>query len=183
MIQALLQHSNIYPLHISKGKAEYEQQLSKLAALAWQITYTALYNGEQFSATEIEKAKELIAEYIRQQTNPVKAYAQLVQRVLLARNYIHSHPGTYAPPPATWFCPANKKGYTGTAQWFTMLEQTRAAMPLYKQALKAFPEAIVEVTSSGKAADFHYWRSYFAQLGDQPLLNLFLSTLANGQYQ
>jgi hypothetical protein len=170
------------PLTLVKGNHEYQEQLQQLTVLSWQIAYTALWNGEQFSATEKERAQELIRDFIKQQPNPRKAYTELAQRVLLARQYILTHPGTYAPLPSQWFSPANKNGFSGTHRWYAALEETRIARPLYKQVIKAFPEAILEITQSANARDFHYWRNYFAEQNAQATLNLFLATIANCQF-
>jgi hypothetical protein len=154
-----------------------------LAQLAWQIAYTALWNTEEFSTIEKEQAVKSIATIIEAETNVLKSYSNFVQRVLLARQYINAHPGTYAPIPTKWFCASNKNGFAGTQRWLAEIENTRASLPKYKQSLKAFAEAIQETTTSKSASDFHYWRSYFAEQNAQGLLNLFLSTIANVQNQ
>lgn len=177
-----IQHTDQTPLRVIKGGAEYHQQLQQLTSLAWQIAYTALWNGEEFAAVEKEKAAERIKDFIKQQPGPRKAFAELVQRTLLARQYILSHPGCYAPLPSEWLSPANKNGFAGTQRWYASLENMRRSLPLYKQSLRAFPEAILETTQSGNAKDFHYWRNYFAENNSQALLNLFLSTMANCRY-
>lgn len=170
------------PLSIIKGNTEYKQQLQFLTGIAWQIAYTALWNGQQFSAQEKENAKELIKDFISQSPNPRKAYTELVQRVLLARQYITTHPGTYAPVPSQWFSPSNANGFAGTLRWYRSVEESRRALPLFKITIKAFAEAVLEIMQSNKAADFHYWRNYFAEQNAQATLNLFLSTMANCQY-
>ncbi|HMU46468.1 MAG TPA: hypothetical protein PKC72_08880 [Chitinophagaceae bacterium] len=168
-------------LTLIKGQQQYQQQLNQLTALAWQITYTALWNGEAFSAIEKEKAQELVKEFISRQLNPCKAFSELVQRVLLARQYISTHPGTYAPVPTQWFSPSNKNGFAGTCRWYEAIENTRHSIPAFRQALKAFPEAVLETVQSDSANDFHYWRSYFSDQDAQSMLNLFLAVIANIQ--
>lgn len=162
-------------------KTAQQLKSEQLTLTAWHITYTALWNGTDFSTAEINEAKQFIKNFL-QQENPEKAYSELVQRVLLARQYILSHPGTYAPFPSQWFSPENKNGFTGTLRWFLSLQVSRKSIPAYKQALKAFPEAILEITQSQKAADFHYWRSWFSNQNAQNLLNLFLAVIANCRY-
>ena len=179
MIQAIKTTNNHCPLWVVKGNNEYEQQVKQLSGIAWQIAYTALWNGESFSAIEKEKALDLIIDFIKQQDNPRKAYSEFVQRVLLARHYINTHPGSYAPIPTQWLHPTQKNGFSGTLRWYTSLENMRLSLPLYKMTLRAFGEAVRETLFSGTARDFHYWRSYFGEQGNQALLNLFLSTIAN----
>ena len=149
------------------------------ATLAFQIAYTALWNTQEFSATETAQATKLIDELLAEHANSAKAYKNFVQRVLLARQYINTHPGSYAPIPTEWLSTTNKNGFAGTQRWLDAVDNLRSSIPTYKQALKAFAEGVQETTTSGSAVDFHYWRSYFIQQNAQGLLNLFLSTIAN----
>lgn len=182
MIHAALPINNPSCLRTVKDRNAYEEQLQTLSQLAWQIAYTALWNGEEFSTIEKEKALEFIRTFIQEQSNPKKAYSAFVQRVLLARQYISTHPGTYAPVPTQWLSPANKNGFAGTQRWYDAVEKTRASLPHFKEPLKAFAEAILETTLSAEPKDFHYWRSYFSEKDAQQVLNLFLSTLANCRF-
>lgn len=166
-------------LQVQKSYAEYLQQINKLATCAWHIAYTALWNTKQFSVPEIEAAKEFISGFLHQGNNHKIKYQEFVQRVLLARQYINSHPGTYIPLPSQWFSAENTKGFAGTAKWFSSIQQTRASLPLYKESLTSFAEAVWETTQTFNAKDFHYWRSYFIQQNANGLLNLYLSTIAN----
>ena len=171
--------TNYNPLSVQKSYAEYLQQVNQLTACAWQIAYTALWNTQQFTPEEIAGAKEFISSFLQESGCHKIQYAAFVQRVLLARQYINSHPGSYIPVPSQWFSPANKMGFQGTKNWLIAVEQTRAAMPLYKQAIKDFSEAVWQTIQSGKPACFHTWRSYFIQQKSNALLNLYLSTIAN----
>jgi hypothetical protein len=169
-------------LTLIKGKKEYDAQVQQLTDTAWHIAYTALWNGTCFSPAEINTAKKQIQTFI-QSGSPLAMYKELTQRVLMARQYILSHEGAYAPLPTYWFCPSNTNGFAGTATWYAALQTARASQPDYKQLLKALPEAVLETIQSNKASDFHYWRSYFAQQNTQGFLNLFLATIANCLYK
>jgi hypothetical protein len=177
--QAVKTAITVSTLQVQKGATEYNQQLQALTNTAWQIAYTALWNTMEFSTQEKQVAKEFIENFIHQSTNHKKAYNELVQRVLLARQYVNTHPGTYIPFPSIWFNTQNKNGYIGTQKWFNTVQINRASLPNYKQSLKAFAQAIEETTQSNNPTDFHYWRTYFVEQNSQSLLNLFLSTLAN----
>ena len=171
--------ANYNPLSLQKSYAEYLLQVNNLTGCAWQIAYTALWNTQQFSPEEIAAAKQFISSFLQQGQSHKLQYAAFAQRVLLARQYINSHPGTYIPIPSQWFSTGNKMGFEGTKSWLIAVEQTRASMPLYKQAVKDFPEAVWQTLQSGKPACFHHWRSYFIQQKSNRLLNLYLSTVAN----
>ena len=181
MIQQVVHNNSVYipEMQVVKGISEYQQEINRLACIAWQIAYTSLWNSLEFSADEKGKALDFISDFLYKQTNHRKAYTDFVQRVLLARQYISSHPGTYAPIPSQWFNPANKNGFAGTLSWLKAVEATRASMPKFKEPLKAFSEAVLETIETASAKDFHYWRAYFIEHNCQGLLNLYLSTLAN----
>lgn len=166
-------------LQVQKSYAEYQQELTRLTNCAWQVVYTALWNTKQFSAAETEIAKAFISSFLHQANSHKIKYLEFVERVLLARIYVSSHPGKYIPLPSDWFSTKNTNGFMGTEKWYKAMQQTRAALPLYRQPLKAFAEAISETTQTGLAKDFHYWRSYFIQQNTNRLLNLYLSTIAN----
>ena len=171
--------ANYNPLTIQKSYAQYLDQLNRLTQCAWQIAFTALWNTQQFTAAEMDVAKEYICSFLQQQQNCKLQYVLFVQRVLLARQYINSHPGTYIPIPSQWFSADNKKGFQGTESWLAAVQQTRNAQPSYKQAVKDFPEAVWQTIQTAKPSCFHDWRSYFIQQKANGLLNLYLSTIAN----
>ena len=173
------QQTPIPDMWLVKGREEYDEQLNHLSILAWQISYTALWNTEEFSQAEKESVLQGVKTFLQQHTSPVKAYLELVQRVLLTRIYKITHTGYTLPFPSSWFDSANKHGFAGTERWYNDLMVARCSLPSYKIQLKAFAEAILEVQQTKHPADFHYWRNYFIQQNCQILLNLFLSTMAN----
>lgn len=168
-------------LRVEKGINEYKAEVEQLAQTAWWIVYTALWNTEQLSAKEKEIAFFAIREFLEQSNNHRKAFNEFVQRVLMARQYINCHPGTYAPIPSRWFDPSNQKGFAGTAKWFYSLEEMRESILDYKEPLKVFASAVLETVHACSAKCFHEWRAYFISRRAQGLLNLYLSILANYQ--
>ena len=66
-------------------------------------------SAEKLSFKEKQIATNAIREFLQQCNNHRKAFNEFVQRVLMARQYINCHPGTYAPIPSRWFDAANKK--------------------------------------------------------------------------
>ena len=87
MTAAVKTSPNVYHnLQVQKSYAEYQQEVNQLAACAWQIVYTALWNTKQFAAPEIENAKEFISSFLQQGNNHKVKYLEFVQRVLLARH-------------------------------------------------------------------------------------------------
>jgi hypothetical protein len=164
------------PLTIVKGKQAYEEQVQQLTDIAWTFAYTSFWNGMEFSASETNAAKALMQHFI-QSGPPLQQYYELVQRILLARQYLLRHPGTYVSLPTDWL--QEPKGFAGTQRWYEAVEKRRTQLPGYQRFLKALPEAVLDVQQCNTAADFHYWRSWFAERGAQESLNLFLSVVAN----
>jgi hypothetical protein len=156
--------------------------LAQLTLSAWQIIYTALYNGITFSATEKDEALRMIRSFLIAEEDAEKAYMELAQRVLLTRQYLQYHASKYLPAPTQWLSPNNPNGFPGTRRWYEGMLQQRQKEPLYKITYKAFAEAILEMHIEPTAANFHYWRSYFLDRHCQALLNLFLSTIANMKF-
>jgi hypothetical protein len=179
MTQHALHPQQTFSLRIEKGINEYHTEIEQLTNIAWYIVYTALWNTEQLSLEEKHFAINAIRECLQQSNNHQKKFNEFVQRVVMARQYINCHPGTYAPIPSRWFDPANKKGFTGTAKWFQSLEEMRASILDYKEPLKVFASAINETIHACSPKVFHEWRNYFIAKRSQGLLNLYLSIIAN----
>lgn len=148
----------------------------------WVFAYTALWNGETFSAQEISAAKTHITNVLMQSGSVQNNYEETIQRILLTRNYLHNHPQKFVPQPSEWFNPQNINGFVGTRAWYKQVEQKRKAMPLYKHPWQLLATAIQELMYCPTAFTFHYWRTYFAETNNQPLLNLYVSFAANASF-
>lgn len=170
-------------LHAIKGFKGQEEILQTAINAAWNVARTSLWNTCIFSAKETEDAKEWIRFYFLQCKDINKAYAAFCQRVLLTRQYLGGGSNRYVSLPSVWFNPENKHGFAGTRNWYLQLKAIRESLPLYKKELKAFGEAIWELQQDPTPANFHHWRSYFIDAKANSLLNLFLSTVANQQFQ
>ena len=136
-------------------------------------------SAEKLSFKEKQIATNAIREFLQQSNNHRKAFNEFVQRVLMARQYINCHPGTYAPIPSRWFDAANKKGFAGTAKWFAALENMRESILNFKEPLKVISEAVLQTIHACSPKEFHVWRGYFIGKKCQGLLNLYLSVIAN----
>src|SRR4030095_8935698 len=174
---ALLPQQTFY-LRIEKGINEYNAEIEQLTNSAWYIVYTALWNTEQLSFKEKQIATNAIREFLHQSNNHRKAFNEFVQRVLMARQYINCHPGTYAPIPSRWFDTTNKKGFAGTAKWFADLENMRESILNFKEPLKVFSEAVLQTIHACSAKEFHAWRSYFIAKRSQGFVKLYSNVIS-----
>jgi len=171
------------PLTAIKGYKDQIDKVNEVINAAWSVAHTALWNTSLFSNKEMQEAKEWIGLYLINSKDLYKAYSIFCQRVLLARQYISNGNNRYVPLPSVWLNPEYEKGFVGTRNWYEEMMVIRESLPNHKLILKAFAEAVWEVSQEPTADNFHYWRTYFIEAGANGLLNLFLSTVANQQYQ
>ena len=169
-------------LRVVKGFQQEATGLSLLVNTAWHFAYTALWNNCVFSAKEINTSKQSIKEILQAAASPADAYHIFCQRVLLARQYVNSQPNRYIPLPSVWLYKENATGFAGTREWYNNIRDTRAALPQYKIELKAFSEAVLEMSEDPSIPNFQYWSNYFKEKKMPGLLSLFLCTVANLQY-
>jgi len=170
------------PLKAIKGYKDQSQKVNEIIDAAWNVAQTALWNTSTFSNKEVQEAKEWIGFYFLNSKDLYKAYSVFCQRVLLARQYISRSSNRYVPLPSIWLNPENETGFIGTRNWYEQVMTVRESLPNHKQELKAFGEAIWELSQEPTGVNFHYWRNYFVEAGTNGLLNLFLSTVANQQF-
>jgi hypothetical protein len=158
--------------------------IEHLLHTAWNLCSTALWNDSEFSDKEKDEARNIIKQYLAQATDPYKAYLAFCERVLLARQYIHRYArsSSYLPLPTEWLDQNNMSGFTGTKKWYERLLSVRASLPVYKIENKALAEAVLEMSEEPSADNFVYWRRYFIEKGASGLLQLFLATVCNGQF-
>jgi hypothetical protein len=170
-------------LRVVKGIVEKQSQLNLLTTTAWLFALTALWNNAIFSQTQITEAKEQIADFLNSYKNPVKAYKAFCQRVLLARQYVLTQPNRFIPLPTIWLNKNNATGFVGTREWYKKILDTRAAMPQFKAELKALAEAVLEMQEDPTVENFQYWKNYFIEKRATGLLELFMMTVANQQFE
>ena len=160
-------------MRVVKGLKETQAELAPLVNTAWNFAYSSLWNHVQFSAKEIETAKEKITEYFRLANHPESAFSIFCQRVLLARYYVSKAPGRYIPLPSVWLDRTNATGFAGTKAWYAEIKAMRESLPNYKKELKAMAEAVLEFSQEPTIQNYQYWRKYFIEKETPGLLTLF----------
>ena len=154
----------------------------KLVNSAWNFAFTALWNNSVFSKAEIATAKESITEFLAAFKDKEKGYSIFCQRVLLARQYVTAKLNRFIPLPSIWLDKNNASGFAGTKEWYNNIKAVRTSLPNFKTELRAFAEAVLEISQDPTNANFHYWRNYFIEKKTAGLLSLFLQTIANEQF-
>lgn len=181
MKQAISNTNRNYPT-LRVAEQSTTNHFSHLVNTAWTFASTALWNTTVFSETEIQRAKALIAEYLNNDATD-NAFLVFCQRVLLARHYITSQPGRYIPLPSVWLDQNNKLGFAGTGAWYERITAIREAVPGYKTGIKAFAQALLELSNQpSSAAHYNYWKNYFIDHQSPGLLSLFQATVIQQFY-
>ena len=147
-----------------------------LTSIAWNVVRTALWDGCHLSQKEIEGARGAIDRLLKDE--PQKSFTVFCQRVLLAWQYINYASNRYASLPSTWLDETQPHGYKGTLAWYQKVEQLRQSLPLYKEELRAFPEAVLEMSADPTPDNYQYWCSYFRERHKE-LYQLFIQVTAN----
>jgi hypothetical protein len=148
-------------------------ELAALTETAWHTAYTALWNCTQFSTAETDTAKKAIGAFIQLHRTPEKGFVVFCQRVAIAKfeNGLGFPVKSWLP--SDWFDWRNDEGFIATKQRFDTIERTRASLPLYKQGLKAFAEAVLEFSQEPTVRNYKFWRQYFIDREKPQLLELF----------
>ena len=95
MHTATAQQNNAPNLYAVLGGIHHQSgMVQQKTNTIWLFAYTALWNGQTFSAQEITTAKEYIANVLMQAGSIQTNYEQTIQRILLTRNYLNNHPQT-----------------------------------------------------------------------------------------
>lgn len=148
-------------------------ELTALVNTAWHTAYTSLWNCTQFSTAETDTAKKAIGSFLQLHKTPEKGFIVFCQRIAIAKfeNSLQFLVNDWLP--SDWFDWRNDEGFIGTKQRFDTIERTRASLPLFKQELKAFAEAVLEFSQEPTVRNYKFWRQYFIDREKPQLLELF----------
>lgn len=165
-------------LRVLHGYAGQQDTVLKMMKVCCDAAYIILWNGAFWANAEKHCVTNAVKRFLLNASNLQSGYIEFVQRLLLARQYMHTERGQILLAPNEWFEESNKKGFIRTALMFDELEHRRKDRPLYKIGFKGFADALLEFAEEPSSKNFHYWRSYFVERNSQQLLNLFLSYAA-----
>ncbi|MEP7107654.1 MAG: hypothetical protein ABI760_06715 [Ferruginibacter sp.] len=147
--------SNIYPI---------KEDIEAMVNTAWVLSIRCLWPSTRFSVKDCSDANKFIRGFIINETDPYKAYMEYCQRVLLAeRQLIYDPCYKINPVPVEWFNSSNRNGFIQSLEWFQKLKQIRIKRPLYKQAMKTFCEAILDIVEVPTIDNFNYWLTWFKE--------------------
>lgn len=150
-----------------------KKNIPLMADTAWILLAVSLGPSTIYDKPTEKMAKAFIRAFMSADKDPYKAYAEFCQRILMARRFIDQNPDyDFNSTIPHWLDPRNHHGFAGTAGWFEKLAEKRKADPIYLLELKAFPEALLELSEEPASANFHYWADWFLERGahDQYLL-------------
>src|SRR5437868_6598554 len=97
----------------------------------WVFCHSTFWSRENFTESQQEDFKHLIAEHFRRGTDVDTTFRELIQRAILAKRYVRRGPGRYMPKPADWLNVHFARGLSGTASWYSELAEQRKTVPSY----------------------------------------------------
>lgn len=120
----------------------------------------ALWPGGITEEKEVSLLKQGFRAFLVQQPDQYGRFVELVQRILLTKEYYRLYGRTNKPClPSLWL--ADASGFLLSASWYKALEKKRKTIPLYKLEWKALAEALLEITEQGSLGLLRYWNNWF----------------------
>ena len=127
----------------------------------WELAKATLWPGKAFPKAEEKETKKIIKSYLINETDPYKAYLELCQRILLVFKRVTRRGPVIRETPSEYFNPGNGSGFALSAPWFAAIQQNRGSDPLHEHAIKAFCEAILDMTEDPCEEIFCFWLNWF----------------------
>lgn len=136
----------------------------------WDICYATIWPKENFSKTEIETFKVLIADHFIGSENADEKFAELIERVVLAKRYINRRQGRYISKPIDWLNIHFKTGLQGTEKWYKQVTDQRKTVPHYNEGIKLLSEALLSFSKHQKTNEIEQYREEFIKQKQHDLL-------------
>ncbi len=140
------------------------KNINRMVNTAWHVVSTGIFAATKHNKAETAMAKTHIRNFITRSGDAYKNYAEFCQRIIMVRRYKAHNPGFHIRfGIVAWLNPEIARGFAGTALWFERLAANRKENPIHLIALKAFPEAILELAEELTADIFNYWNDWFQE--------------------
>lgn len=148
--------------------------------LSWNILHSTLYYSCIFSSREVDTTRTLIKRFLLQFINPYEGYIEFAQKVIIAKKKIGNEK-LLCLIPSVWMNENYPYGIVNVHEEYQQLIQLRKQLPLYLIELRAFAEAVLEVSENPNGEIFNYWKQWFSErnfieemylFGDVVLFNL-----------
>lgn len=160
------------------------ENINALVHTAWILAIICLWPNQNLSNQESAEGKLQLRRLILNTHNPYLAYLECCQRILLCRKRLSADPCYgISSGPADWFNPDNPNGYRQSEAWFQAMQQQRIKKPLYRHSMKAFCEAILDMTEEPDTGNFQYWINWFIRHTAYDELLCFQVWTAKAHYQ
>ena len=165
-----------------RGPEPQTLRVEKLVNAAWKFAHCALWPEQEFSREEHEATKIYIREYFNAATDNKRAFKALIQRVILARNYVQGGKDRFLPEPSVWFNRRYPFGFAGTLAWLQKVEKQRLEVPGYLAHIEAMAHGFYRYSVLPTELRLNRCREQLLHYRADNLLQLFYSTLVHTHY-
>lgn len=174
------QTTKVIPLRIVYSKSRNEDK--PLINGIWVMAYSTFWNNKQFSISEKDQLKKLIAEHFENKKSSKLNFKELVERICLAKRFVARRKGRYISKPIDWLNINYRNGLEGTASWLEAVNEQRKTVPHYNEGITTLATAILKFTESPTASVYYRFRTKLIAKKQFDLLQIFQNTIINLQY-
>ena len=134
------------------------ENLDSLSLAAFQLTMIILHSGKIYSEHETKDHIKRFRAQFASAPDPYKDYIKYCQIIILIPAIIKEYCPDYVYDTITQI---DELMLTLAAEQLNEIELRRIMKPLYKNKLKALPEAILELVENYTLENKHYWQKWF----------------------
>ena len=159
-----------------------EIEKEKLIHGVWLVTQSTFWNNKEFSVSEQETLKELIAGHFKHKHAYTTTFKELCERICLAKRYVDRKQGRYIAKPVDWLNVHYRNGLSGTANWLEEVKEQRKTVPLYNEGISTFAYGVINYLNFPNIRVFEHYRHVLIQQQQYDLLQIFYNLIIHFQY-
>lgn len=167
----------IFIFQIIRGGRYNSGNTQKLVNDLWLICHSTFWSDETFSEKEVARFKTLISAHLDGYKNAEEKFTELIERIIMAKDYISRRPWRYIAKPNEWLNINYRYGLAGTAAWYKRLTQERSASPSHKKELQLVAEALLDYSMNQDTDAVRAYTQILCEYGQYDLLRLYVNAI------
>jgi hypothetical protein len=159
-----------------------QRNVQKLINCVWAAAVNSLWFHKNFSESEIESFKALIAEHFYTAKNTKQNFKELIERICLAKRYVARKRGRYISKPQDYLNIHYPLGLAGTSAWLEQVNIIRKDVPDYNKGINTLAKSLLLFVENPSQGNFHKGRKSLIEQNQFDLLQLFNHIIIHLQY-
>lgn len=165
----------LFIFKIIKGGSYYSGEKTKLVNDLWTICHSVFWPEENFSKTETERFKKLIEQHFIGCRYAEDRFVELVERIVMAKQYIDRRPWRYIAKPLDWLNINYRYGLSGTRSWYERVVTERSTKPQHNCSIRQVAEALLEHSKNQDITEVRACTEQLCDLREYALLRLYIN--------